>query len=218
MIPAMAQDGGINGDGTIVAPFGTKLPRNRLEGKTGCPREERIALSVTKNEFVTFALDKMGLFRRKARGEEKGRVETTKGLGSSRYRRQCAGRGTTVQLCGDSEVVEKWINGIHSVGDKYQRDIGPIQRTLHIWCEKKAAAKYLKRVCSAIVARNLEFIQQSREVERGLTRCRNVAKVVRDKKYIWTMSLRGAQREKQTCSRLWERYPRRDTETASRRG
>ena len=45
--------------------------------------------------------------------------------------------GPTVQLCGDSEVVGKWMNGKNSLGRKYQEN-EMIQKTLHQWWKKIA--------------------------------------------------------------------------------
>ena len=47
--------------------------------------------------------------------------------------------GTTVQMCGDSNVAEKWINGYYALGEKYKNKIGGIQKKLHFWWMKKVA-------------------------------------------------------------------------------
>ena len=41
--------------------------------------------------------------------------------------------GTTVQVCGDSNVAEKWINGHSTMGQKHHGEIGRTQKTLHSW-------------------------------------------------------------------------------------
>ena len=47
--------------------------------------------------------------------------------------------GPTVQLCGDSNVACKWINGEIAQGTKYKDTIGKIQRILHSWWKRGAA-------------------------------------------------------------------------------
>ena len=42
-----------------------------------------------------------------------------------------------MQVCGDSEVAEKWINGTSAMGQKYKETIGRIQKTLHSWRKRK---------------------------------------------------------------------------------
>ena len=47
--------------------------------------------------------------------------------------------GPPVQLCEDSNVAEKWINGHHAMGQKYRGKIGHVQKTLHSLWKKKSA-------------------------------------------------------------------------------
>ena len=53
--------------------------------------------------------------------------------------------GPTVQLCGDSNVACKWINGEIARGTKYKGTIGQIQRILHSWW-KRGAAKPISNI------------------------------------------------------------------------
>ena len=46
---------------------------------------------------------------------------------------------TTVQVCGDSKVVEKWINGTCAMGPKDREQMESIQRTLHSLWRRKVA-------------------------------------------------------------------------------
>ena len=47
--------------------------------------------------------------------------------------------GLTVQLCGDSNVACKWINGEFSLRPKYRGEIGLVQRTVHKAVEAEIA-------------------------------------------------------------------------------
>ena len=47
--------------------------------------------------------------------------------------------GTTVQLCGDSKVAEKWINGHDAMGQQFQGNIGRVQKTLNSRWKRKIA-------------------------------------------------------------------------------
>ena len=49
------------------------------------------------------------------------------------------GEGLTVQLCVDSNVACKWINGEFAQGTKYKETIGKIQRILHSWWKRRVA-------------------------------------------------------------------------------
>ena len=42
-------------------------------------------------------------------------------------------------MCGDSSVVEKWINGYYAVGQTFRERIGCVQRTLHSWWKGETA-------------------------------------------------------------------------------
>ena len=46
---------------------------------------------------------------------------------------------TTVQVCGDSKVVEKWINETCAMGPKDREQMNSIQRTLHSLWRRKVA-------------------------------------------------------------------------------
>ena len=44
-----------------------------------------------------------------------------------------------MQLCGDSNVACKWINGEFAQGVKYKETIGKFQRILHSWWKRGVA-------------------------------------------------------------------------------
>ena len=50
--------------------------------------------------------------------------------------------GLAVQLCGDSNVACKWINGEYAQGTKYKVTIGKVQRILHSWWKRGAATPF----------------------------------------------------------------------------
>ena len=47
--------------------------------------------------------------------------------------------GPRVQLCGDSEFAEKWVNGQYVLGQKYRGRIGHILKTLRSWWKRRIA-------------------------------------------------------------------------------
>ena len=77
--------------------------------------------SADKTEFVTLVLNRMNLStaHRKVTGKEKGKQAGSKPprkLGPADATVYTREDGPTAQLCGDSEVVCKWINGKNSLG------------------------------------------------------------------------------------------------------
>ena len=107
------------------------------------PRKKRYALA-DETQFVTFALDsvKLSTVHRKAKGEGKGKKDNGKTPRTSDPRTQPSThvmRGLTVQLCGDSKVASKWINGQYSLGQKYRGRISQIQKNLYSWWKKTFA-------------------------------------------------------------------------------
>ena len=73
-----------------------------------------------KNKFVTFALDsvKLSTAHRKEKGEERGRKvqeKTQRDLGPADTTIHTREEGPTLQLCGDSDVTCKRINGQYSL-------------------------------------------------------------------------------------------------------
>ena len=46
---------------------------------------------------------------------------------------------TTLQLFKDNQVISKWVNDNFTVGGKYQKKIGTIQKVLHQWWEQELA-------------------------------------------------------------------------------
>ena len=81
-----------------------------------------------KRKFVTIAQDNMKLciFHRKVKNQARAKRALSKaprnlGLADTVFyeRFDC----TTFQLCGDSQVISKWINGDFTVGGKYQKNL-----------------------------------------------------------------------------------------------
>ena len=88
-----------------------------------------------KYKFVTFILNRMKLsteYRKKKSKEIEKKIKdkTPRDLGPANTTVHTRVDGTTVQLCGDSNVACKWINGEYSLGQKYRRRIGQVQKTL----------------------------------------------------------------------------------------
>ena len=89
-----------------------------------------------RRKFATFALDKMKLCTSHEKGEE-----PSKGKGAQSKAQRNLGSGdttvhekpvcTTLQMCGDNQVISKWTHGDFTVGGIYQKKIGAIQRVLH---------------------------------------------------------------------------------------
>ena len=83
-----------------------------------------------KYELVTFVFDRMKLSieHRKSTGIEKKKIKDRTPRDTTVPTRS---GGLTVQLCGDSNVACKWINGEFSLRPKYRGEIGLVQRTVH---------------------------------------------------------------------------------------
>ena len=97
-----------------------------------------------KRNFVTFAQDKMKLCILHRKGKEGSKAKRAQ----SKEPRNLGPADTvvyesfgcaTLQLCGDSQVISKWINGDFNVEGKYQKKIGAIQRLVHRWWEQNLA-------------------------------------------------------------------------------
>ena len=87
--------------------------------------------SADKTEFVTRTLNRMNLstVHRKVTEERKrkgktSRLNTARDSGPADATVYTREDGPKVQLCGDSDVVGKWINGKNSLGQKYQVKLG----------------------------------------------------------------------------------------------
>ena len=72
-------------------------------------------------------------------GDQKCKKKTPRDVGLRDNTVHAREDGPTVQLCGDSSVACKWINGEFAQGIKYKDTIGEIQRILHSWWETGAA-------------------------------------------------------------------------------
>ena len=46
--------------------------------------------------------------------------------------------GTTVQLCGDSNVADKWINGHYAMGKKYKEQVSEISKNAAFVVEEES--------------------------------------------------------------------------------
>ena len=81
-----------------------------------------------KTEFVTLTLNRLNLStaHRKVKGQGEGEQAGSKPpmkLGPADATIYTREDGFTVQLCGDSEVVGKWINGKNFLGQTYQENL-----------------------------------------------------------------------------------------------
>ena len=94
-----------------------------------------------ETNFVTFALDSVTLstVHRREKVKVMVRKSARKRLEPADATKNTREEGPTVQLCGDSEVVGKWINGRYSLGQTYQGTIGQIQKTLYPCWKRKIA-------------------------------------------------------------------------------
>ena len=97
-----------------------------------------------KRKFVAFALDNMKLciFHRKGKEGSKTKRAQSKeprNLGPADTVVYESFGCATLQLCRDSQVISKWINGDFTVGGKYQKKIGDIQRLVHRWWDQNLA-------------------------------------------------------------------------------
>ena len=97
-----------------------------------------------KYKLITYILNKMKLTTEHKKTEEKDgekrfKKKTPRDLGPGDTTVHTREGGPTVQLCGDSNVACKWINGEFAQGTKYKEIIGKIQRILHSWWKRGAA-------------------------------------------------------------------------------
>ena len=70
---------------------------------------------------------------------KKVKEKTQRDLGPADTTIHTRADGPTVQLCGDSEVTRKWVNGQYSVGQKDRGRVGQVQKTLRSWWKRKIA-------------------------------------------------------------------------------
>ena len=70
---------------------------------------------------------------------KKVKEKTQRDLGPADTTIHTRADGPTVQLCGDSEVTRKWVNGQYSVGQKDRGRVGQVQKTLRSWWIRKIA-------------------------------------------------------------------------------
>ena len=85
-----------------------------------------------KYQFVTFVIDRMkrSIVHRNNKGKDIGKKvkdKTPRDLGPADTTIHTRVGGPDVQVCGDSDVACKWINGQYSLG----------QKTLHSWWKEK---------------------------------------------------------------------------------
>ena len=142
MIRTTTLDSSTGGDGTIVGASGTSLPLNGEERKNGSVKEKDAKPAETKQGFVTIALKSVNhstIHRTRTRWKRKenSKDRVPRKLGPADKTIHIREEGTTVQLCGENEVAEKWINGQHAV--EIQRKHGHNQKTLHSWWKRKTA-------------------------------------------------------------------------------
>ena len=90
-----------------------------------------------RTHFVTFTHDsvKLSTVHRKEKGKGKNIDDKTpRVLGAADTTAHTREEGPTVQLCGDSEVAGKWINGQYSLGQKCRGKMGQIQKKKKTTC------------------------------------------------------------------------------------
>ena len=105
-----------------------KIP-TEWSGKENGARENKCCTEEDKRDFVTFALSsvKHSVAHRPRIGERSKPVKEKKEpkiLGPADISISYRTEGTTVQMCGDSNVAEKWINGYYALGEKYKNKMG----------------------------------------------------------------------------------------------
>ena len=72
--------------------------------------------------------------------EKRLKKKTPSDLGPEDITVHTRDEGLIVQLCGDSNVACKWINGEVAPGTKYKETIGENQRILHSWWKRRVAS------------------------------------------------------------------------------
>ena len=107
-----------------------------------------------KYKFVTYTLNKMKLPTEhrnttNKEKEKKFKKKTPKDLGPEDITIHTQSEGPTVQLCGDSNVACKWINGEFSQRTQFKETIGKIQKILQSWW-KQGVAKPISNVDSSV--------------------------------------------------------------------
>ena len=156
MIRTTTLDSSTGGDGTIVGASGTRLPLNGEERKNGSVKEKDAKPAETKQGFVTIALKSVNhstIHRTRTRWKRKenSKDRVPRKLGPADKTIDIREEGTTVQLCGENEVAEKWINGQHAVGNTEKTWTQSKDATLMV--EKKNRTSCLKdrRLCETQV-------------------------------------------------------------------
>ena len=71
--------------------------------------------------------------------------KATRDLGPEDITAHTRDEGPTVQLCGDSNVACKWINGEFAEGTKYKETIGERSKDLTFLMEEKSCLANLRR-------------------------------------------------------------------------
>ena len=105
---------------------------------------KRKSTLVDKYTFVTFVLVRLKLSIELSKKKSKGigkkvKDKTLRDLGPADTTVHTRVDGLSVQLCGNSSVACKWINGECSLRQKYRGRIGQAQMTLHSWWKEKSA-------------------------------------------------------------------------------
>ena len=94
-------------------------------------------------DFVTFALTSVrhSVVHRPKIGEhvkaDKEERKESREVGSPDKSIWTDGEGTTVMMCGDSRVADRWIDGCFAMRKKYRDVFGRIQKTTYSWCTKR---------------------------------------------------------------------------------
>ena len=106
-----------------------------------------------KYQVVTFVLDrtKRSIVHRKKKSKGIGKTikdKTPKDLGPGDTTVHTRVDGPTVQMCGDSNVVCKWINGRYSLGQKNRGPIRQIHQTLLLRVGKRQSVRFRRLTTS----------------------------------------------------------------------
>ena len=96
-------------------------------------RKEQNSLEDKYMFIITYTLNKMKLHPENIDKGKRFKKKTPTDLCPEYITVHTRGDGSTVQLCGDSSVACKWIEGEFAQETKYNETIGKIQWILHSW-------------------------------------------------------------------------------------
>ena len=144
------EQGGIfSGAGTTVGCVWDKVATEWAGDEDWICKRARCQAIQGKRRFVTHAMKSVNhsTIHRTRTGKKKNDKAEDKApriLGPADKTIHIREEGPTVQLCGDSEVAGKWINGQYALGQKYRGRFGQIHKTVILMVDKKKRTSYLK--------------------------------------------------------------------------